>query len=38
MFIMPSGGNVVVVLLLVEILKLSHPSIVDESTEMVSHY
>ena len=27
---MPSGGNVVAVLLLVEILKLSHPSIVDE--------
>ena len=33
---MPSGGNVVAVLLLVEILKLSDPSIVDESTEMVS--
>ena len=31
----PSGANIVGVLLLVELLKLSHPSIVDQSTEMV---
>ena len=36
LYIMPSGADVVGVMLLVELLKLSHPSIVDKCTEMVS--